>query len=66
MSLRQQSAKLMVILIGESIKYLITFVKWEMEQGTGLGIPLIAINIRGGFNYLKINSFQYKFARLRG
>jgi hypothetical protein len=45
LSLRLQSSKLMVVLIGESTKYLTKFVKWEMEQAIQLGIPLIAVNL---------------------
>jgi hypothetical protein len=45
LSSRLLSAKLMIILIGESTKYLTKFVKWEMEQAIKLGIPLIAVNL---------------------
>ena len=45
LSVRLQSAKLMVVLIGESTKYLTKFVKWEMEQAIRLDIPIIAVNL---------------------
>lgn len=42
---RLKSAKLMVVLIGESTRYLTKFVKWEMEQALKLGTPIIAVNL---------------------
>ena len=45
LSERLSSAKLMVVLIGESTKYLTKFVKWEMEQAIRLAIPIIAVNL---------------------
>jgi len=45
LSERLRSAKLMVVLIGESTKYLTKFVKWEMEQAIRLDIPIIAVNL---------------------
>ena len=45
LALRLRSAKLMVVLIGESTKYLTKFVKWEMEQAIRLNIPIIAVNL---------------------
>lgn len=45
LSERLKSAKLMVVLIGESTKFLTKFVKWEMEQAIKLDIPIIAVNL---------------------
>lgn len=45
LALRLRSAKLMLVLIGESTKYLTKFVKWEMEQAIRLSIPIIAVNL---------------------
>lgn len=42
---RLKSAKLMIVLIGESTKYLTKFVRWEMEQAIRLDIPIIAANL---------------------
>lgn len=45
LSERLKSAKLMIILVGESTKYLSKFVKWEMEQALKMDIPIVAVNL---------------------
>jgi hypothetical protein len=47
--LRQRllSTKVLVVLIGESTRYLYKFVKWEMEQALALDLPIIAVNLNG-------------------
>lgn len=42
---RLRNAKLMVVLVGESTRYLTKFVKWEMEQALRLGLPIVAVNL---------------------
>lgn len=34
-----------VVLIGESTKYLYKYVRWELEVALGLGLPIIAVNL---------------------
>jgi hypothetical protein len=36
-----------VVLIGANTRYLIKFVKWEMEQALSLGLPIIGVNLNG-------------------
>lgn len=47
LSERLRAAKLMVVLIGESTRYLTKFVRWEMEQALRVDLPLIAVNLNG-------------------
>jgi len=44
---RLRSAKLMVVLVGESTKYLTKFVRWEMEQALRIDLPIIVVNLNG-------------------
>ena len=45
--LRQRllNSKILVVLIGESTRYLYKFVRWEMEQALDLAIPIIGVNL---------------------
>ena len=42
---RFQSAKQVIVLIGEHTKNLYKFVRWEMEIAQNLSIPIIAVNL---------------------
>ena len=44
---RLLNSKVFVVLIGANTRYLIKFVKWEMEQALGLGLPIIGVNLNG-------------------
>lgn len=44
---RLQNAKIFVVLIGESTRYLYKFVRWEMEQALDMGLPIIGVNLNG-------------------
>ena len=42
---RFKSAKQVIIIIGESTKYLRKYVKWEIEVALSLNLPIIAVNL---------------------
>lgn len=42
---RLKSAKVFVSLIGEKTRYLYRFVRWELEQGLNLNLPMIGVNL---------------------
>ncbi|TDP73118.1 TIR domain-containing protein [Roseateles toxinivorans] len=44
---RFANSKLLVVLIGANTKYLTKFVKWELEVGLRLGLPIIGVNLNG-------------------
>lgn len=44
---RFSNSKLLVVLIGESTRYLTKFVKWELEVALRLGLPVIGVNLNG-------------------
>ena len=44
---RLKNSKTLVVLIGESTRYLTKFVRWEMEQAIAMGMPIIAVNLNG-------------------
>ena len=44
---RFANSKLLVVLIGESTRYLTKFVKWELEVALRLGLPVIGVNLNG-------------------
>jgi hypothetical protein len=44
---RMANAKCLVLIIGESTRYLNKFVRWEIELAISSDIPIIAINING-------------------
>lgn len=44
---RLLNSKVLVVLIGARTRYLTKFVKWEMEQAIGLGLPIIGVNLNG-------------------
>ena len=44
---RLLNAKIFVVLIGESTRYLYKFVRWEMEQALALNLPIVGVNLNG-------------------
>lgn len=44
---RLSNAKVFVSLIGAHTRYLYKFVRWELEQGLALGLPMIGVNLNG-------------------
>lgn len=44
---RFQNASQVIVLIGESTKYLYKYVRWELEVAQNLNIPIIAVNLNG-------------------
>ena len=44
---RLANAKVFVSLIGTDTRYLYKFVRWELEQGIRLGLPMIGVNLNG-------------------
>lgn len=42
---RMNSAKVLVVLIGESTKYLYKYVRYEIQLAIDAGIPIIAVNL---------------------
>ncbi|MEO3433899.1 TIR domain-containing protein [Inquilinus sp. CAU 1745] len=44
---RFANSKLFMVLIGEKIRYLTKFVKWEIETAIRLDLPIIGINLIG-------------------
>ena len=44
---RLANAKVFVSLIGTNTRYLYKFVRWELEQGIRLGLPMIGVNLNG-------------------
>ncbi|RWE29167.1 MAG: molecular chaperone Tir [Mesorhizobium sp.] len=44
---RFANSKLFMVLIGEKIRYLTKFVKWEIETAIRLDLPIIGINLNG-------------------
>lgn len=44
---RFANSKLLLVLIGANTKYLTKFVKWELEVGLRLGLPIIGVNLNG-------------------
>lgn len=45
--LRLRSAKVFVLLVGESTRYLYKFVRWEIQQAVSLNLPIIVVNLNG-------------------
>ena len=44
---RLANSKVLVSLIGEQTRYLYKFVRWELERGRELGLPIIGVNLNG-------------------
>jgi MTH538 TIR-like domain (DUF1863) len=44
---RFANSKMLIVLIGQSTRYLTKFVKWEIETGIRLGLPIVGVNING-------------------
>ena len=44
---RLKNSRVLVVLVGEKTRYLYKFVRWEIEQSLGLGLPIIAVNLNG-------------------
>ena len=45
LSERMNNAKVLIVLVGESTKYLTKFVRWEMELAIKKELPIIAVNL---------------------
>jgi hypothetical protein len=44
---RLLNTRIFVVLIGEKTRYLVKFVRWEMEQALSLRLPIIGVNLNG-------------------
>lgn len=44
---RLNNTKQMIVLVGDSTRYLYKFVRWEIEVAIELDIPIIAVNLNG-------------------
>src|SRR5262245_11336075 len=44
---RLLNTRVFVVLIGSRTRYLIKFVRWEMEQALSLRLPIVGINLNG-------------------
>lgn len=44
---RLLNTKVFVVLIGSNTRYLVKFVRWEMEQALGLRLPIVGVNLNG-------------------
>ena len=44
---RMSNAKTFVLLVGESTRYLLKFVRWEIKQAISRDIPIIVVNLNG-------------------
>lgn len=44
---RLKNTKVFVLLVGEKTKYLLKFVRWEIEQAIKRGLPIIVVNLSG-------------------
>lgn len=42
---RMNNSKIIVILVGESTRYLYKFVRWEIEVALNMGLPIIVVNL---------------------
>jgi hypothetical protein len=42
---RLENSRIMVVLVGQSTRYLYKFVRWEIEQALALGMPIIVVNL---------------------
>lgn len=42
---RLSNTKLMMVLIGQSTRFLYKFVRWEMEVALSLGVPIVGVNL---------------------
>ena len=45
LSIRLQSAKVFVLLVGEQTRYLYKFVRWEIQQAISRDLPIIVVNL---------------------
>jgi hypothetical protein len=48
---RFSTAKQVIVLIGESTKYLYKFVRWELEVAINLNLPIIVVNLNDNREY---------------
>jgi hypothetical protein len=44
---RMKRSKQVIVIIGESTRYLYKYVRWEVECALELGLPIIAVNLNG-------------------
>ena len=56
---RMANAKCLLLLIGESTRYLNKFVRWEIELAINSDIPIIAVNINGQKKWTAIGAPQF-------
>ena len=42
---RLKNTKLMIVLLGENTKNLYKYVRWEMEVGLEMGLPIVVVNL---------------------
>jgi hypothetical protein len=47
LAVRLANAKVFILLIGERTRYLVKFVRWEIEQAIARDLPIIAVNLNG-------------------
>ena len=45
LSKRMANSKIFVLLLGDKTKYLIKFVKWEVEHAISLNLPIVVVNL---------------------
>jgi hypothetical protein len=44
---RMEASGQVMVLIGESTRYLYRYIRWELELALNLGLPIIAVNLNG-------------------
>lgn len=44
---RLNLSEVLVVLVGETTRYLYRFVRWEMEQAIAMDLPVICVNLNG-------------------
>lgn len=50
---RLKNTKLMIVLVGQNTKNLYKYVRWEMDVGLELGLPIVVVNLN---NYSEIDN----------
>lgn len=45
--IRLQNSKIFVLLVGDKTRYLVKFLRWEIEQALARKMPIIAVNLNG-------------------
>jgi hypothetical protein len=44
---RMRNSKVFILLVGERTRYLVKFVRWEIEQALARDLPIISVNLNG-------------------